>query len=241
LDVIVDLTNDRQTDLALNIWNRLVALHPHLSTRDVYPMVNNLLLQQQYTQARHVWDEGMSFTDTTAPAPPNGSVLWDGGFESGLNGVDFAWHFTPLLVGVQTSFDSREKHSGSRSLRTAFDGRHNVYLENACARAVVQPATTYLFSAWVQTKALTTDQGVGFHLSAEGAVEPDSEPLKSPEVHGTRPWTRIEIPWRSGRNTHLAKVCVSRDYSDQPDSHIKGTAWVDDVALIPQAAGIPKP
>jgi hypothetical protein len=96
-----------------------------------------------------------------------------------------------------------------------------------------------LFSTWVQTKALTTNQGVGFRLRAlDGA---DSEPLKSAELHGTQPWTRIETLWTSGSNTHMVQVCVVRDFSDEPEGHIKGTAWVDDVAFTPQAMGNPKP
>jgi tetratricopeptide (TPR) repeat protein len=173
VDVIGDLANDRQTELAMNVWKRLVALHPHLVMRDVYPIVNDLLVQQQYVQARHTWDEGTSFTDFAAPTSPEGSVIWDGGFESGLNGVNFAWQFTPMIDGVQTSFDTKEKNSGNRSLRITFDGRHNVSFDSACARAVVQPATSYVFSAWVQTKALTTNRGVGFRLRA--LDEADSE------------------------------------------------------------------
>jgi len=236
-DVIWDLTNDRQTELALAVWKRLIALHPHLAMREVYPM-DNLLMQAQYAKARRVWDEAMNFTDFVAP-PPQGSVIWDGGFESGLNGNDFAWQFTPILQGVQTSFDSGEKHSGSRSLRLSFDGRHNVSFENACARAVVQPATDYVFSAWVHTKALTSDQGVRFWLRAVGV--PDAPLVKSTEVHGSQPWTRIETPWKADSNTHVVQVCVTREASEQPESQIQGMAWVDDVALVPEAPGNPKP
>jgi tetratricopeptide (TPR) repeat protein len=241
VDVIWDLTADHQTALAMKVWAKLVTLHPHLAMRDVYSMVGSLLEKKEYSEARRVWDEGVSFTDFSPLPLPQlaSSVLWDGSFEAGLNGYYFAWQFSPLWEGVQASFDSKEKHSGNRSLRISFDGKHNVNFENVCARAVVQPGTSYLFSAWIQTKALKTNQGVGFRLRAP--ENPGSPLVKTSEIHGSEPWTRIEAPWTAGSNVQLVQICASRDPNDGEESRIQGTAWIDDVALTPLSVERSKP
>lgn len=216
---------DEQTDIAMKVWVKLAALHPHLDPRDVYPLVNALLQHRRYAEARRVWNEGMSFTDAGSAIVDPGAMVWDGGFESGLNGNDFAWQFDTLRAGVQTSFDSRTRHSGKQSLRLSFDGKHNVKLENICTLAVVEPKETYFLSGWIQTDKLTSDQGVGLRIGAESA------PAKTPAILGSTPWTLVETKWTADGDAHIAGICVNRDPSERTEGRIRGTAWIDDVSL----------
>jgi tetratricopeptide (TPR) repeat protein len=236
VEVIRDIAG-AQTDIAMKVWTRLAALHPHLFPRDVYPLVNALLQQQQrLAEARRVWNEGMSFTDEGSAVFDSGALLWDGGFESGLSDGYFAWKFDSLHAGVQTSFDSREKHSGSRSLKLGFGGKHNVNLQNTCTIAVVEPGKTYLLSGWIQTDKLSSDHGVGLRISAPG-----SDLVKTRDIRGSTPWTLVEAKWTAGSDAHLAQICISRDPSEQMEDRIQGTAWVDDVSLAPAAAEKARP
>jgi hypothetical protein len=140
---------------------------------------------------------------------------------------------------VQISIDSQEKHSGNHSLRLTFDGKSIVSSTGVCHYVPVQPLTSYRFSTWVKTRAITTDQGVRFQLRSLGT--PDISVAETPELHGTEPWTRIEIPWSSGIDVQEVQVCLVRSLSDQLENKIKGTTWVDDVALVPEAAEHSKP
>ncbi len=63
----------------------------------------------------------------------------------------------------------------------------------------------------------------------------------TPDVQGTQPWTYLESPWTSGIDVRYARVCVVRYTSAKFDSQIHGSAWVDDVALIPEAPGNRRP
>lgn len=224
-----------QTDIARTVWAKLVALHPHLEPEDVYPLVDALMDQNEYSQARLIWEQGMSLTDMHPLNSPGGSILWDGGFESGYNGRRFAWQFYPLYEGVQTSFDSREKHSGNRSLKLGFNGEWNVNYARACTYAVVEPRSKYHFSGWIQTKMLTSDHGIGFRLSAPG-----TDFVKTVDVRGTKPWTLVETEWQASDNVQLLQICVNRDPSST-EGRIRGTAWVDDVSLVPLAAQSARP
>jgi tetratricopeptide (TPR) repeat protein len=216
---------EEQPDVAMKIWAKLAALHPHLTARDVYPLVDALLHKQLYAEARREWNEGMSFTDAGAAITDSGSTVWDGGFESGLNGHDFAWQLDALRSGVQTGFEPLAKHSGKQSLRLGFDGKHNVRLENLCTLAVVDPGQTYLLSGWIRSDKLTSDQGVGLRISAGSAL------AKTQAVLGSTPWTLVETKWTAGKDAHVAEICVNRDPSERAEGRIRGTAWVDDVSL----------
>jgi hypothetical protein len=166
-------------------------------------------------------------------------VLWDGGFESGVIGGGYAWIFPEGVRGVQISVDSHEKHSGSRSLQLLFNGRFNLSLLGPCHDVPIEPSTTYRFSAWVRTRALTTDEGIRFQLRSLALPGYSSE--WTSDVRGTQPWMRVETLWSSGAADHEMEVCVARSPSREADDKIQGIAWVDDVALVPNTAEPPKP
>jgi len=169
-----------------------------------------------------------------------GSVLWDGGFETGIGGGAFAWRFPAPSGGVRSAFDARQIHSGKHSVRLTFDGRHNVNFDGICTNAEVRPDTRYRLSAWLRTQTLTTDEGIrlrihGYADSSHGVS------VESSDVRGTQPWTLLEMPWTSGNDVRYARVCVVRKPSGKFDSQIQGTAWIDDVALVPDVSATPRP
>jgi len=239
LDVISDQTEDRHTGNALKVWDRLAALHPRLNLQDSFPMVGALMDEKRITEASRVWDQALSFAGLADLQGPPGSVLWDGGFESGVIGGGFSWSFPEGSRSVQLSINMQEKHSGNRSLRLAFDGKSNVNFSGVCHFVPVRPSTRYRFSAWVRTKALTTNQGIRFQLRSLGTQ--DVSVVSSLDVHGAQTWTPIDLPWSSGKDVQELQVCIVRYPSEEADNRIQGIAWVDDVALVPNPAEHPKP
>jgi tetratricopeptide (TPR) repeat protein len=239
VDVIWDQIADGQTDIALQVWDRLVTIHPRVPLRDLYPLIGALRNGKRISDARRVWLQAVVLAGMADLQGPLGSVLWDGGFESGVTGVGYSWFFPEGLRNVQISIDAQEKHSGNHSLRLTFDGKSIVTSTDICHYVPVQPSTSYRFSAWVKTRAVTTDQGVRFQLRSLGTE--DRSVVVTPELHGSEPWTHIEIPWSSGKDVQEMQVCLVRLLSDQLENKIKGTTWIDDVALVPEAAEHSKP
>src|SRR5215470_13257303 len=226
---IFDQVNEGHTVNALEIWNKLSSLHPKLPLETyTYYLVEALLREKNVAEAHRVWYQSADFAGLGNLPGPAGSVLWDGGFESGVFGSGFAWALPGGAQGVQFSLDTREKHSGNRSLRLLFNGRYNVGLNGPCAEVPVQPSTSYNFSAWMRTLSITTEQGVRFQLHAVGTQ--DESAVSTNDLRGTQPWTRIEIPWSSGKNVQEMQVCVARLPSQEVDDKIQGMVWVDDVA-----------
>lgn len=239
LEVIWDQTTDRHTDNALKAWNRLPPLHPRFNLNESFSLVGALIAEKRMAEASRVWDQAVQFAGLSDLQSPPGSVLWDGGFESNISGDGFTWLFSQGIPGVQVGSDTYEKHSGNRSLRLIFDGKSNIYYSGVCHYVPVTPSTNYLFSAWVKTRSLTTDQGLRFQLHSLGTQY--SATANTSDVHGTAPWTRIAMPWTSAKDVHELQVCLVRFPSEGDDNKIQGTVWVDDVALIPEFAEPFKP
>lgn len=235
LAAIRELDSDAAMDPALTVWEKLRGLQPppRIALSDIIPFVDSLVQAHRIDDGHRVWTQAVTLADPIPP--PNdapGSLIWDGGFETGLAGGGFAWAYTPASLGVQSTFDTKERHSGERSLRLIFDGRRNVDFSGICHIAFVEPGASYRFSAWVRTQALTTDQGVRFRL--EWTENAHNASVETAEVHGTQPWTEVSIPWTAtGDTSRQVRVCISRKPSDEFGSRIHGSAWIDDVALMP--------
>ncbi|HTB94177.1 MAG TPA: tetratricopeptide repeat protein [Candidatus Sulfotelmatobacter sp.] len=233
IDAIAEAVDSQQLAVAQTMWMRLMKLNPHLEIRQFDKFVEALKSHRDFDAASRVWNQGTSTMNLPPLLRPLDSVLWDPSFESGIRNISFAWFFHSLEEGVHTEFDTTEKLSGKQSLRLTFDGKHNPGGEVACASGVVTPGSKYLFSGWLKTKMITGDQGVRFHLRS---FEHNSFQVSSTrEIHGTTPWTLIQQDWTAGTGVQIVEVCVSREPSTDPDIHISGDAWVDDVTLVPKA------
>jgi tetratricopeptide (TPR) repeat protein len=239
VDVIAEAASEKQLAVAKTIWARLLTLHPHLEIRDVDRLVSELLQNGEFAEARQIWDQGVATMSLPPLFEPQGSVLWDPSFESGIDGPSFAWHFEPLVQGVSIGFDKSEKLSGNQSLRLTFDSKHNPNLDAACALGIVQPGTSYLFSGWLKTRDITTEQGIGFRIRSLGN---NRIPIvKTRELRGTNAWTLVDQTWNAAPDIHRVQVCVGRDASENAEVRVSGNAWVDDVTLVPRPAGHRKP
>lgn len=238
LDIIQGLADDGQTADALRVWNRLVALHPQIQLRRASSLIEALRRKQLIPDASQVWRQATGLSGFADLPQPQGSVLWDGGFESGENGLSYTWVFSPSAHGVSIRADCQEKHSGSCSLRVTFDGQSNLQFNDVCHIVPVQPSTAYEFSAWVHTRSLSTDQGVHFILHD---LSPTAVAVTTADARGSVDWWQITTRWVAPAGAQEAQVCLARSASDQSDNKIRGTLWVDDVALVPVSPGIPKP
>jgi hypothetical protein len=233
LSVISSLTDQQRVEQALMVWSRLMDLHPHIALNDSNQLIEALIQKNQMLDAQRVWNQAIFSAGVSRPPDPPGSLVWDGGFESDIINAGFTWRYSPYVHGVQIGLDSREKHSGNRSLRLTFSGLQNVDFHDVCQYVVVEPSTAYRFSAWIQTRSLSTDEGVRFGLSAIG--DSSSSLSWTNAVQGTQPWTQIELPWTASPDTRQLRLCISRRPSAKFDSKIRGSAWIDDVSLVPAA------
>jgi hypothetical protein len=230
-DILFDLTSQGQLDLALEVWSRANGLPGTVRPEEIAPLANALVQSDRGEDAALFWQQATRKFPNPVPPHIPGSVLWDGGFESDFRYGGLDWHYESQMQSVQIAVDKQEKHSGQQSLRLMFTGRTNINFSGICQWVPVVPGSAYQFSAWVKTKALTTEQGVRFSLFSN--VNVTWSAASTGEVHGDQPWTNITLPWSAPYGAHFVRVCVARSPSELADGDIQGTAWIDDVSLIP--------
>jgi tetratricopeptide (TPR) repeat protein len=237
ITVMQDLTADRQVENALKVWKRLVAIRAKVRVQDVFALVVTLQQMGQAHDAHKVWEEAANLAGLSQLEGPKNSAMWDGGFESDVTGQGYAWRFSPNAHGVQISFDTQERHSGKQSLRVSFDGNSDIAFRDVCQTVLVDGGVSYELSGWMQTKALTTDQGVKLELRPG---VPGVAWVITASALGTQAWTPFKAFWEGVKDDREVEICLRRDASDQEDNKIRGTVWVDDVALTPTAKTNPK-
>src|ERR1700720_1849512 len=228
--VMEDLAQDRQIENALKVWTRIVAMHPRIPLHDAFQVVMELRGTGQASEAHKVWEQAVELAGLAQLEGPKNSMVWDGGFESDVTGEAYAWRFARTSSSAQIGFDNQEQYSGKRSLRLSFDGSADIGFYDVCQTVPAEAGTAYELSAWMKSKELTTDQGVRIELrpgipGQTGAITAD--------VKGSQPWTRFAAVWPGAKENQETQICLRRDASDQEDNRIRGTAWLDDVALTP--------
>jgi tetratricopeptide (TPR) repeat protein len=230
----MDDLNDAQL-----VWNRLIALRENAPMSEMVFFINALIHQRRVGDAVSAWDQAVAIMQNPPPPDPSGSLLWDGGFESGYIGGGFAWHFLPASSDVQISLDPSEKHSGERSLRILFNGHRNIGFEDGCHNFVPEPGKRYVLSGWVKTQSLTSSEGVRLQIFV--FTPTNNESVATEDVHGTQPWKQIQLIWVAPPGAGLGTVCVKRKMSDMPGSDIQGAAWLDDISMVRVNEDSPKP
>lgn len=225
LDLLWELTTERDNNDALKVWARLVALKPRLQEREVFFFVDGLLNGQRAAEAQKVWEEALPFMGVPPTGDPPGSAIWDGGFETTLINGGLAWRIEPY-DSVRIGYDNQVKHSGGRSLRIDITERDISDVVGVCKSVVVEPNTAYEFAAWMRTRDLAEEGSIMFSLAADS---PRTQVTATVKLSGTNDWTRVSTPWRSPNNSHLLHLCLSRKPVFQ---QVPATVWVDDVSLL---------
>jgi hypothetical protein len=223
----------KQVEAAVAVWKkeRTIGLPAEIS--DGIPLVDELVAEDRVSEASQVWQENLRAAKWPRDAAREESMVSNGGFEQEVANGGFDWREV-AVDGASFDFDSMAPHAGSRSLRVAFDGTGNVDFHHLIQDVLVEPGTHYHFSAFLRTEAITTDRGPGFEIY---------DPQHLSEVHtitaelvGTNPWTLVQADVAAGSETRLLRIVLRRLPSWKFDNKLRGTVWVDDVALTPARA-----
>jgi tetratricopeptide (TPR) repeat protein len=227
-DVLWVLTDQNRPDEALKVWSRLFALHPRLTTREVFFLVDVLLADGKAIEAQAVWVQAITLMDLPKVEDPPGSLMWDGGFETNVTGGGLSWRFQKL-PNIFIGYDEKAKHSGTRALRVDFSVRENSNFTGVCQRVVIEPHVTYELSAWIRTRAVTEGGGVFLRIEEMGISS--QHYATTPQLSGSKDWTKVSARWFSPENSRLAEVCLARSAGFESDK-VPAAAWVDDVSLL---------
>lgn len=215
---------------AMALWGRIAAHHASFPISQSFSLIDMLVKAGQAHDARIVWTQALAAAGIHATADSNAAVIWNGGFEQELLDGGFDWRVGPI-EGAQMGWDEQTVHSGKRSLRVDFDGSANVDFQNIWQYVLVQPATRYRFRAFFRTEDLSTDSGVRFEI--RDVSHPGNPSRFTPNIAGTQPWSEQTVEFTTSSDTKILQIVLRRARSERLVGKIRGTAWIDDVALIP--------
>lgn len=101
----------------------------------------------------------------------------------------------------------------------------------------VKPRTLYRLSAYIRTESLTTDSGIRLMVLHPGG--PGAPDVFSDNSNRSQPWTLTELQFTTGAEVSVLEIHLWRFLSAKLENKIRGTAWVDDVALVPVTPSAP--
>lgn len=220
----------RRLDGALTVWRRLLALHQPIKLPAAFGLIDSLINADRLTDAEMAWREALAAANWAGAREGARSLVFNGGFEQRIANGGFGWREAPVS-GARLAIDRLVGHSGMRSLCVEFNGKANLNFQNVYEFIPVHPRTRYHFSAYVQTKGISTGSGMRFRIFDPHHAS--AMHILTPNLAGTNSWTLVQADVTTGRDTDLLEIALRRVPTTKFDNKLRGTVWIDDVALAP--------
>ena len=223
------LTANHQWDAAQQAWSAMMQLNQPVDYRYALFYVDELLQRHQAARAKEAWEQVVSRSVGLSRYRRGDGLVVDGSFEQPILNAGFDWHYSPQ-PGSVVSIEPDAAHTGNQSLLIAYNGTGG---DAGIVQYVpVKPDTQYTLSAWVKSGHL--DAANGTAISVSDAYD-DKRLGTTPETLDTTPWHRVDTVFRTGPQTDLVAVRITRDPGE---THINGRLWIDDISLR-QAPALP--
>ncbi len=166
----------------------------------------------------------VSASNATAPATA-GNAIANGSFEDQTNGQPVGWR-TSTHSGRGEFTTANLGHSGTRSVKITSERGGDI---SWAARATVKPRTDYKLTAWIKTENV---QKLGAARGALLNVHELQDPVRgaTKPLAGDNDWTQVELVFNTGQMREVTINCLLGGWG-----RATGTAWFDDVELVPAA------
>lgn len=223
------LAQTQRLDAAAQVWDRLLALGQPFNLQMAFPYLDALIRDQRVEELTAAWaalEERYPTQIRKRAYDPN--LITNGDFESEILNGGLGWRVRPV-EGVVVSVDNLTFFDGTRSLRLAFDGKHNVDYRYVFHYIPVKPNSLYRFMGYMRVQELTTDSGL--HFEVQDAYDRGRLHLETENLVGTSSWSPQQLEFKTGPETQLLLLRIARSPSQKFDNQIAGTAWVDRVSL----------
>lgn len=219
---------------SLEVWNELIALKQPFELSATFEFFDELIKEGRSSDADHAWLQALAACDLPHQKPANGSVIWNGGFEQDIENGGLGWRVQPL-PGMSLDYDTSIYHGGARSLRLDFEGGINLDLTQPLQVVPVEPDRVYRFDGYMRTEGITTESGLRLLI-----VDPQRQNailLQTDNLVGNHPWTQLSGDVHTSPSTNFLVVQVRRTPSRLFENKLGGSAWIDDLSLIPADLG----
>jgi len=224
------LVGTERMDEAEAVWTELLRLGAPLRPQDLFPYFDGLIRHQQVEKLPAAWQAFQEQFPEKRRRASEENLVQNGDFEDDLLGGGLDWRVWPV-EGVDVRQDRRAFFDGTRSLRIAFEGKHNVDFWHVFQYVPVQPKMEYRLTAYFRTENITTDSGP--RLQVLDAYDWNRLAAATEGLTGSSAWGPLHLDFKTGLETRLLLIRIVRPPSRKFDNQIRGTAWVDRVTLRP--------
>lgn len=190
--------------------------------------VNHLFDGRQYARARSEWLRLIRGNSRgKADYLAGKEVVWNGDFEEDFSGARFDWQ-----VDHSRNFSITRPpaagRDGSAAARIRFTARGNLSFNGLRQSLLVEPGRWYELSLWVQSRDITSNQGVFL----EFVTRPDRRVLlQTGSITGSQDWMRFAGLFKVPEDTRVIGLEVRRKQSWRADDPITGVLTLDDVSV----------
>jgi hypothetical protein len=223
------LVETGRIDEATAAWNRAVERGYPPDPKTAFPYMDALIQHQRIGLLKAAWS-AMTRNDPSAMDSGKGdsNLLVNGGFERDILNGGMDWRMNSEQ-GAAITMDRATPFEGMRSLEIKFDGTQNLADALVYEYVPVEPNTSFSFSGYMRALNITTDSGPRFEIC--DADVPARLFIQTEGVLGNSSWTVRQLNFRTGPETRLLMVRVTRPASGKLASRISGTVWVDQLEL----------
>jgi tetratricopeptide (TPR) repeat protein len=234
---LASFSDDNLIEPALAVWKYMVKAGETIPIKTALPLENILLGANRTDDAREVWRQALVASGQPEEANTGSSLVFNGGFEYDATDGGLDWHLVPA-PGLNYDYDTAYPRSGKRALRLTFDGEQNPNLQIVFQTVTVQPNTRYHFDGYIRTSGITTESGLHFYIAFAGTTQPS---IILENFTGDHPWEKQSADFTTAPDEHLLVVQLYRPKSVRFNSNLAGSAWVDDISIVPADTSHPKP
>jgi len=236
-EALESFSTDTLIEPALAVWKHMIAAGEAIPIKAALPLENILLAANRGDEAREVWRQALVASGHPEEAKTGSSLVFNGGFEFDATNGGLDWYLVPI-PGVNYDYDTANAYSGKRSLRLSFDGVQNLGFGSVYQTVLVQPNTRYHFEGYIRTAGVTTESGLHFFIAFAGTTQP---PVILDNFIGDHPWEKQSADFTTAPDEYRIAVELYRTKSFRFNGNLAGTAWVDDISIVPAGSSHPNP
>jgi tetratricopeptide (TPR) repeat protein len=244
LNYLAFLLGKNELDLARPVWQRF--LKNEIPTEMPFKVsiandyIDRLQAKNRIAEALQIWDDALakadfSPQDTRRPAESNKgnapkpvNLVWNGSFESEMIHGGFDWRYPADSPEMQFLIDLDNRVEGLKSLCLKFGGANLSFSHLRQIVPVFEPGA-YVLDYYLRTDGLTTDQTP--YLSIQGYPDASGAAARSEKFPATSAWSEVSAPFNVKENCKAIELIVRRDPSSKFDNKLKGSLWLDGVAI----------
>jgi hypothetical protein len=233
-----------EMDTAGIIWSRLtqnsLPENRPMDASVAFPYIDSLLSKNRIEDAYRVWMEALerftphrgtvrSGTQIRADSMPNPkrNLVWNGSFEDAILDGGFDWRRQKTeSADIQT--DSAIHADGGRSIRITFHDV-NINFSHLSQILPIARAGNYRLQYHLKTENLTTDQRPYFVI--ESFPSPQNTILQTEAFPSVSDWIKYSYSFKVNPGIQAVQLLLRRAPSEKFDSQIKGSLWLDNVAI----------